>query len=297
MKVYDNLDFSKVIEAKPDITCIGAFDGIHLGHQALIKLAKTVSSNYQILTFEPVPKKYFNNLHELLSTKDMKVDILSKHNPDSIIFMNFEDVKDLSPVNFCTILSNKLNTKSIVVGKDFKFGKNREGDVNFLIKHFGSANVHVLDDYEVNDVKISSTLIKSSISEGKLNLANQYLGYNFKLTGKVVHGNRKGHEIGFPTANIAINTNLVVPKYGVYEVKVLVNDEIHEGIMNIGIRPTVSNELKVSFETHILNFDEDIYDSVIEVELLSFIREEIKFKNLQQLQSQILIDINSIKNK
>ena len=227
----------------------------------------------------------------------MKVDILSKHNPDSIIFMNFEDVKDLSPVNFCTILSNKLNTKAIVVGKDFKFGKNREGDVNFLINHFGSSNVHVLDDYEVNDVKISSTLIKSSISEGKLNLANQYLGYNFKLTGKVVHGNRKGHEIGFPTANISINTNLVVPKYGVYEVKVLVNDEIHEGIMNIGIRPTVSNELKVSFETHILNFDEDIYDSVIEVELLSFIREEIKFENLQQLQSQILIDINSIKNK
>ena len=155
----------------------------------------------------------------------------------------------------------------------------------------------MLDDYEVNDVKISSTLIKSSISEGKLNLANQYLGYNFKLTGKVVHGNRKGHEIGFPTANISINTNLVVPKYGVYEVKVLVNDEIHEGIMNIGIRPTVSNELKVSFETHILNFDEDIYDSVIEVELLSFIREEIKFENLKQLQSQILIDINSIKNK
>ena len=143
MNVYDSLNLNTVVDDKPEVTCIGAFDGVHLGHQALINMAKSISSKYQILTFDPVPKKYFDIMHRLLSTKDMKIDILSRFNPESVIFLNFEDVKDLNPKDFCNILEKKLNTKSIVVGKDFKFGKNREGDVNFLIKYFGKSNVHV----------------------------------------------------------------------------------------------------------------------------------------------------------
>ena len=297
MNVYDNLNLNEVLEAKPDVTCIGAFDGVHLGHQALVNMAKSISSKFQILTFDPVPKKFFNNMHKLLSTKDMKVDILSRLNPESIIFLNFEDVKDLNPEDFCNILNNKLNTKSIVVGKDFKFGKNREGDVNFLIKYFGNTNVHVLNDYIVNDLKISSTLIKSTINEGKLELANQYLGYSFKLKGKVEHGNRMGHKIGFPTANINIDVNLVTPKFGVYEVDVTKDDKTYKGVMNIGTRPTVSNDLKLSYEVHILDFDEDIYGSFLEVKFVSFIRDEIKFDNIEELKNQISIDIKSIKNK
>ena len=297
MNVYDNLNLNEVLEAKPDVTCIGAFDGVHLGHQALVNMAKSISSKYQILTFDPVPKKYFNNLHKLLTTKEMKVDILSRLKPESIVFLNFEDVKDLSPEDFCNILNNKLNTKSIVVGKDFKFGKNREGDVNFLIKYFGNTNVHVLNDYIVNDLKISSTLIKSTINEGKLELANQYLGYSFKLKGKVEHGNRMGHKIGFPTANINVDVNLVTPKFGVYEVDVTKDDKTYKGVMNIGNRPTVSNDLKLSYEVHILDFDEDIYGSFLEVEFVSFIRDEIKFDNIEELKNQISIDIKSIKNK
>ena len=296
MNVYDSLNLNEVLEAKPDVTCIGAFDGVHLGHQALVNMAKSISSKFQILTFDPVPKKFFNNMHKLLSTKDMKVDILSRLSPESIIFLNFEDVKDLNPEDFCNILNNKLNTKSIVVGKDFKFGKNREGDVNFLIKYFGNTNVHVLNDYIVNDLKISSTLIKSTINEGKLELANQYLGYSFKLKGKVEHGNRMGHKIGFPTANISIDLNLVTPKFGVYEVAVIKDDRTYKGVMNIGKRPTVSNDLKLSYEVHILEFDDDIYESVLEVQLVSFIRGEIKFDNIEQLKAQIAIDIKSIKN-
>ena len=297
MNVYDSLNLNEVLEAKPDVTCIGAFDGVHLGHQALVNMAKSISSKYQILTFDPVPKKYFNNLHKLLTTKEMKIDILSRLKPESIVFLNFEDVKDLSPEDFCDILNDKLNTKSIVVGKDFKFGKNRQGDVNFLISHFGKHNVHVLDDYVVKDSKISSTLIKSTINEGKLDLANQYLGYSFKLKGKVVHGNRMGHKIGFPTANINVDTDLVTPKFGVYEVVVTKEDQKYKGVMNVGYKPTVSNDLILSYEVHILEFDEDIYDSLLEVELTSFIREEVKFDNIKQLKNQIAIDIKAIKNK
>ena len=297
MNVYDSLNLNEILEANPDVTCIGAFDGVHLGHQALINMAKSISSKYQILTFDPVPKKFFNNMHKLLSTKDMKVDLLSRFSPESIIFLNFEDVKDLIPEDFCNILNNKLNTKSIVVGKDFKFGKNREGDVNFLIKYFGNSNVHVLNDYVVNDSKISSTLIKSTINEGKLELANQYLGYSFKLKGKVEHGNRMGHKIGFPTANINVDVNIVTPKFGVYEVDVTKADKTYKGVMNIGNRPTVSNDLKLSYEVHILDFDEDIYGSFLKVEFVSFIRDEIKFDNIEELKNQISIDIESIKNK
>ena len=297
MNVYDSVNLNEILEANPDVTCIGAFDGVHLGHQALINMAKSISSKYQILTFDPVPKKFFNNMHKLLSTKDMKVDLLSRFSPESIIFLNFEDVKDLIPEDFCNILNNKLNTKSIVVGKDFKFGKNREGDVNFLIKYFGNSNVHVLNDYVVNDSKISSTLIKSTINEGKLELANQYLGYSFKLKGKVEHGNRMGHKIGFPTANINVDVNLVTPKFGVYEVDVTKADKTYKGVMNIGNRPTVSNDLKLSYEVHILDFDEDIYGSFLGVEFVSFIRDEIKFDNIEELKNQISIDIESIKNK
>tara|TARA_X000000368_G_scaffold64206_1_gene45718 strand:+ start:1219 stop:2112 length:894 start_codon:yes stop_codon:yes gene_type:complete len=297
MNVYDSVNLNEILEANPDVTCIGAFDGVHLGHQALINMAKSISSKYQILTFDPVPKKFFNNMHKLLSTKDMKVDLLSRFSPESIIFLNFEDVKDLIPEDFCNILNNKLNTKSIVVGKDFKFGKNREGDVNFLIKYFGNSNVHVLNDYVVNDSKISSTLIKSTINEGKLELANQYLGYSFKLKGKVEHGNRMGHKIGFPTANINVDVNLVTPKFGVYEVDVTKADKTYKGVMNIGNRPTVSNDLKLSYEVHILDFDEDIYGSFLGVEFVSFIRDEIKFDNIEELKNQISIDIKSIKNK
>ena len=297
MNVYDSLNLNEVLEAKPDVTCIGAFDGVHLGHQALVNMAKSISSKYQILTFDPVPKKYFNSSHKLLTTKEMKVDILSRLKPESIVFLNFENVKDLSPEDFCNILDNKLNTNSIVVGKDFKFGKNRRGDVNFLIGHFGKQNVHVLDDYFVKNSKISSTLIKSTINEGKLDLANQYLGYSFKLKGKVVHGNRMGHKIGFPTANINVDTDLVTPKFGVYEVVVTKEEQKYKGLMNIGNRPTVSNDLILSYEVHILDFDEDIYDSLLEVEFSSFIRDEVKFDNIQQLKNQIAIDIKSIKNK
>ena len=297
MNVYDNVSLNEVLDSNPDVTCIGAFDGVHLGHQALANTARFISPNYQILTFDPVPKKYFNNLHKLLTTKDMKVDILSRLKPESIVFLNFEEVKDLSPEDFCNILNNKLNTKSIVVGKDFKFGKNREGDVGFLTRYFGIPNVYVLDDYVVKDSKISSTLIKSTINEGKLDLANQYLGYSYKLKGKVVHGNRMGHKIGFPTANINEDINLVIPKFGVYEVLVIKEDKKYKGVMNVGNRPTVSNNLILSYEVHILDFDEDIYDSLLEVEFISFIRDEIKFDNINQLKNQISIDIKSIKNK
>ena len=296
MNVYDSLNLNKVIDTKPDVTCIGAFDGVHLGHQALVKMAKSISFKYQILTFDPVPKKYFDNMHKLLTTKDMKLDILSKNEPDSVIVLNFEDVKDLSPQDFCNLLEKKLNTKSIVVGNDFKFGKNRQGDIDFLIEYFGKSNVHVLNDYILNDSKISSTLIKSTIKEGKLDLANQYLGYLFKINGTVEHGNRIGHEIGYPTANIKVDKNLITPKFGVYEVVVKKDDKTYKGVMNIGNRPTVSNDLKLSYEVHILNFDEEIYDSILEVEFVSFIRDEIKFESIEQLKNQIEIDIKSIKN-
>jgi len=294
MKIYENFDSNKYIQNEVSNTCIGGFDGMHQGHQQLIKSAINLNEDYQVVTFDKLPKKFFNNNHKLLTTNKEKVRLIENFKPINLVFINFEHVMKFSPKEFCNMLKTNLKTKNIFVGSDFKFGLDREGDVDYLIKYFGSDSIHIIDDYLLNNNKVSSTLIKSYLSEGNIELANNSLGYKFSLSGNVIQGDQKGKLIGFPTANLEINENLQIPKNGVYEVEIDLNGNDYKGIMNIGYKPTVSEEKKLSLEVHIFNFNTDIYNSYLTVYFESFIRDERKFNNINELKQQITTDIESI---
>ena len=192
------------------------------------------------------------------------------------------------------MLQNNMKAKNIYVGNDFKFGTNREGDVDYLKKYFGEYSVHTIEDYEHNNEKISSTLIRSFLSEGLIALANEALGYEYSLTGTVIKGDQRGSQIGFPTANLNIDKSIQIPKNGVYKVDVLLNEYLYEGIMNIGYKPTVSEGTKQSLEVHIFDFNDDVYGAELTVHFKKFIRDEIKFSSIDELIQQISKDIEDI---
>ena len=294
MRIYKNFTSDNYIDDDIPAVCIGGFDGVHLGHQELLRYTKESSNLFQIVTFDILPKKYFNNEHKLLTTNNEKIELFKKFEPSNLVFINFEHVMKFSPKTFCDILKNNMKAKSIYVGNDFKFGANREGDVDYLIKYFGEVSVNTIEDYEHNNKKISSTLIKSFLNDGHIEDANKALGYEYSLTGTVIKGNQRGSQIGFPTANLNIDKSIQIPKNGVYKVDVLLNEKLYEGIMNIGYKPTVSDGTKQSLEVHIFGFNNDIYDAVLNVNFKKFIRDEIKFSSVDELIQQISKDIEDI---
>ena len=294
MRIYKNFTSDNFIDDEIPAVCIGGFDGVHLGHQELLKFTKESSNTFQIITFDTLPKKYFNNEHKLLTTNNEKIELFKKYEPSNLVFINFEHVLKFSPKTFCDMLKNNMKAKSIYVGNDFKFGANREGDVNYLIKYFGENSIHTIEDYDHNNEKISSTLIKSFLDDGQIEHANAALGYEYSLSGSVIKGDQRGSQIGFPTANMNVDKNIQIPKNGVYKVKVYLNDILYEGIMNIGHKPTVSEDTRLSLEVHILDFNDDIYDADLTVYFKKFIRDEIKFSSIDELIQQISKDIEEI---
>ena len=291
MRIYKNFTSDNFIDDEIPAVCIGGFDGVHLGHQELLKFTKESSNTFQIITFDTLPKKYFNNEHKLLTTNNEKIELFKKYEPSNLVFINFEHVLKFSPKTFCDMLKNNMKAKSIYVGNDFKFGANREGDVNYLIKYFGENSIHTIEDYDHNNEKISSTLIKSFLNDGQIEHANAALGYEYSLSGSVIKGDQRGSQIGFPTANMNVDKNIQIPKNGVYKVKVYLNEILYEGIMNIGHKPTVSEGTRLSLEVHIFDFNDDIYDADITVYFKKFIRDEIKFSSIDELIQQISKDI------
>ena len=294
MKIYKNFTSDNFIDDEIPAVCIGGFDGVHLGHQELLKFTKESSNTFQIITFDTLPKKYFNNEHKLLTTNNEKIELFKKYEPSNLVFINFEHVLKFSPKTFCDMLKNNMKAKSIYVGNDFKFGANREGDVNYLIKYFGENSIHTIEDYDHNNEKISSTLIKSFLNDGQIEHANAALGYEYSLSGSVIKGDQRGSQIGFPTANMNVDNNIQIPKNGVYKVNVYINEILYEGIMNIGHKPTVSEDTRLSLEVHIFDFNDDIYDADLTVYFNKFIRDEIKFSSIDELIQQISKDIEEI---
>ena len=294
MRIYKNFTSDNFIDDEIPAVCIGGFDGVHLGHQELLKFTKESSNTFQIITFDTLPKKYFNNEHKLLTTNNEKIELFKKYEPSNLVFINFEHVLKFSPKTFCDMLKNNMKAKSIYVGNDFKFGANREGDVNYLIKYFGENSIHTIEDYDHNNEKISSTLIKSFLNDGQIEHANAALGYEYSLSGSVIKGDQRGSQIGFPTANMNVDNNIQIPKNGVYKVNVYLNEILYEGIMNIGHKPTVSEDTRLSLEVHIFDFNDDIYDADITVYFKKFIRDEIKFSSIDELIQQISKDIEEI---
>ena len=297
MKIYDNFGKDDSITSDVEVTCIGAFDGVHKGHIELINKTNEINKNFQIVTFDEIPKLYFDkSLKPLLDNKN-KNNIFNDLKPTNLIYLKFDEINQLSSDEFLKYLDINLRTKKIVVGKDFKFGKNRSGDVDNIISYFGKDNVILLSDYIIDNEKVSSTKIRNFLDTGNIQKANNFLGREYELSGLVVKGKKLGSKIGFPTANLQLNNDLYLPKFGVYEISCIVNGNLFKGILNIGITPTVLNSKKVKIEAHLFNFNENIYDKNIVIQLKKFIREEIKFNSIDDLIKQINIDISSVKKK
>ena len=297
MKTYQDFKKDEVIESKIDVTCIGAFDGLHRGHIELIKKTKEIDSNFQIVTFNEIPKIYFdNNLKPLLDKNNRNI-IFNEYKPTNLIYLKFDEINEFSSDEFLKFLDINLNTNKIVVGKDFRFGKNRTGEVNNIINYFGENNVILLSDYLIGNEKVSSTKIRKYLDNGNIKQANKFLGRKYELLGTVVEGLKMGSKLGFPTANIKLDHDLYLPKYGVYGITCIIDNKPYEGILNIGVTPTVSDNNKIKIETHIFDFDKNIYGENLVIQINQFIRDEIKFSTPEELVKQINIDISKVKNK
>lgn len=297
MKVYENFKTEDFIDSTEIVTSIGGFDGIHLGHQALFKKAyETSNGNFQIVTFNEIPKIYFNNALKPILSQKQRTQFFEEQNPKNIVYLDFQSVNSMNALDFCKFLQNNLKTTKLVIGKDFKFGNKRVGDVNTLIDYFGENNVILLHDYLISSEKVSTTKIRLFYSQGDIKNAEKYLGRPISYRGIVVKGKQLGSTIGIPTANIELNQQTELPRFGVYAVKINVNSQVYLGCMNIGINPTVGSNGQTKIEIHILDFDKNIYDQQVSFELIDFIRDEKKFNSVEELKFQITTDIAEIKN-
>ncbi len=283
------------------VCAIGEFDCIHLAHQLLIK--KTIetanSLNYKsaVLLFDPHPSKVlFNKDVSVFSLKD-KERIFSKFDLDYLIIINFnEDFSKVSPSDFVNKYLIKLNIKIAVVGFDFSFGylgKGKATDIEKLSNNY--IKTIIIDEQKDNNQKISSTLIRNYLLDGKLEEIKKLLGYNISLIGNVIIGHGVGHTINLPTANLAFKNPNIKLKEGVYAVKVYIDDLEYYGMMNVGYNRSFNQYHNLSYEVHILDFNEDIYGKEITVEFDKFLREEIIFNSIDDFKKQIEIDKLNIK--
>ena len=283
------------------IILIGNFDGLHLGHQKLFNLAKKYKKRYSlkvgVLTFEPMPKMYFNkNVNNFrISNQTQKISLLNKLDVDFVITKKFnKEFSKIKSIDFIKdILKKKLKAKFIFVSNNFRFGNKREGDVKQLIKYETKYNYTIIKPKPlINKRKIiSSSLIRNYLQKGRLAEANKLLNRKWSIEGKVQKGKQLGKKIGFPTANIDIK-DYVLARPGVYAVRVKMknNSKIIKGIANLGYRPTFNGK-KILLEVHLFNFLGNLYDKDLSVEFLKFIRKEKKFKNMDQLRKQIKTDL------
>lgn len=285
---------------KKSIVTIGTFDGVHIGHkkilEKIIHSAKVLDCESVVLTFFPHPRMILqeNSFVKLLNTMEEKIVLLQKIGIDNLIIHPFDkEFSQLTAEEFVKkILVDQFQIQKIIIGYDHRFGKNRTADINDLIL-FGEKygfEVEQISAQEIDDIAISSTKIRTAIADGTIALANEYLGYNYFFTGIVVKGKQLGRTIGFPTANIHIKEDYkLIPKNGVYLVKSIFNEKRIYGIMNIGMRPTVNGENQ-TIEVHFIDFDQNLYDQEITIEVLEFIRDEHKFDSIEALKNQIQKD-------
>ena len=289
----------------PSILTIGTFDGVHLGHKKIIKkLVESANSKKLrscILTFFPHPRNFLSKSDELklINTIQEKKEILNELGVNELIIQEFNnDFSNLSADEFIGHLIKYFKIKEIIVGFNHKFGKDREAGI-YELKTYGKKygfDVTEIGAFDINQINISSTKIRNAIDEGKIGLCNQYLGYNFSLSGTIVKGKSRGKEIGYPTANIDIDEKYkIIPKNGVYFVSCKIQSIQKFGMMNIGYNPTFGNKDR-TIEVNIFEFDENIYDEKIKIEFIKFIRNEIKFQNIDELKKQIGIDRETCEN-
>lgn len=305
--------FNILDSSSPSIVTIGTFDGVHIGHQKiikkLVKTAKEKDLQSVVLTFFPHPKMVVQKDSgiKLLNTIDERKETLHALGLDTLYIQEFtKEFSELSAQEFVkTLLVDTLNAKHIIIGYDHQFGKNRSGTIDDL-KHFGKHygfEVEEIPVQDIEDVAVSSTKIRNALLNGDIITANSYLGHPYLLTGTVVKGKELGRTINFPTANIAIEESYkLIPKQGAYVVKTTIDNLPHRqagttvfGMMNIGTNPTV-NGTKQTIEVHLLDFNTDIYGTTLKVEILQRLRDEQRFESIEALKEQLKKDESNTRN-
>ena len=289
------------------VATIGNFDGLHLGHQQILKtMQKEADSDglWKLIIFtEPHAQEFFSEAAGLDASKpprifpwQEKVRKMKELGVELAFFLKFNNqLRSMTPINFLDKVLLRLNIKKLIIGDDFKFGANREGDFNLLEK-WGTENsikVSNTETFKIEGERVSSTRIRKALTSGQFELASKLLGRPFTYSGKVVYGQQLGAQLGIPTANLWLPKNKL-PISGVYIVKVKLDKDELNGIANMGIRPTVGGELPV-LEIHLLDFSQSIYGKTLTVEFLKKVRDEKKFENINALKEQIFKDISTAK--
>ena len=303
VKLYKDFNINK--NHKESIILIGNFDGVHLGHQKLFKLAQSYKKKYKlnigVINFDPMPKMFFNKLLKnfRLSSNEQKINLLNNFDVDFIVTKKFDKIfSKTKSIDFIKIiLFKKLKARFLFVSNNFRFGNKREGDVNLLIKNEKNYNYKVVKPrpFVINKKVVSSSLIRKLLEKSFLEKANKLLNRKWSIEGIVQKGRQVGKKIGFPTCNIDIK-DYILAKPGVYAVRVLRKNSSKyiKGIANLGYRPTF-NQKKILLEVHLFNFSGNLYNKYLSVKFLRFIRKEKKFKSINQLRSQIKTDLDIAK--
>ena len=287
MKIIRNSNLRQL----PCVVTIGNFDGVHLGHQALLtevkKRAHDLKLESAVITFEPNPKDYFsqNKPQTRISSLREKIELFNEIKIDRVHIIKFnQEFSKVTANEFISVLIKQLKVKEIVVGEDFCYGRGREGSIKQLSA--SSMKLNIKNKILMDGKRISSTLIRNLLANDKLDEANKYIGRPYSISGKVIHGEKRGRKIGFPTANIHMRHNRP-PLKGVFAVKF----QNHFGVANLGIRPSIKGEKKLQLEVHLLNFSSDLYGQHVSVIFLKKLRDEKKFKSLDELKEQIKLDV------
>ena len=301
MKIYNNTNIN--LKHKKAVVAIGNFDGLHLGHQKVLKEAKVMAKKFKLpfglITFEPMPVMFFNKKikNHRINSLNQKKYYLKRLKLDFLIIIKFDKIfSSLKAEAFIeNIIYKKINSKYVYISRNFKFGFKRKGNLKtlkFFEKKYGYKSI-ITKPFKKDKKIISSTMIRKKIASGKINEANKLLGRNWNIVGKVISGKKRGRKIGFPTCNLKLN-DYVIPQPGVYAVKVGSNNFTRKGIANLGYRPTFNGQ-SLLLETNIFGINKNLYNKVINVHFKKFIRKEKKFKNIEELKKQIKIDIQKAK--
>ena len=289
--------------SKKTILTLGTFDGVHIGHRKILERVaqNTENGKYEslVLTFFPHPRMVLQGESEvkLLNTLSEKIDLLEKIGVQNLVIHPFDKTfSRLTAEEFVeTVLIDQFDIKKIIIGYDHRFGRNRTANIDDLIT-FGKQHdfeVEQISVQEIDAVSISSTKIRNALMEGNMALANEYLGYEYFLTGTIIRGKQLGRTIDFPTANLQMEENYkLIPRNGVYVVKSAINQKTVFGMMNIGFNPSVAGE-NLAIEIHFFDFDEDLYDQKLSVSLLEYLRPEQKFESVALLKQQLEKDRNT----
>lgn len=293
MRIFEGIE--SLGEIKNPVVTIGTFDGVHLGHQKIIEQlnleAEKIGGESVLLTFDPHPRIVLfpeNHNVKLIQTLEEKFQVLEKFNLKNVVLVPFtKEFSELSAIDFVEqILVGNLKAKKVVIGYDHQFGRNREGNIEFLksvSKKYGFEVIEI-SAKSIDEINISSTKIRDSLLRGDMYTAKLFLSRPYEISGTVVKGNQLGRTIGFPTANIKVDSDLkLIPINGVYAVRLKIDEKMHFGVMNIGTKPTVNQTNEKSIEVFICDFHSDVYGKIITLFFDKHIRNEHKFANLDEL--------------